>query len=106
MKEENTNRIGDKINSLAKDVAVAGNDIARIKTDIGEIKEGIKDISKQFPTRAEFLEVIKVINETTADHERRMRIIEENMWKWVGMSIVFSSVMAIGISVLVKMLIK
>lgn len=104
---ENNTKQKNNISEVSKsDFAVMGNDISYIKKDIGEIKESIKDISKQHITRAEFVEFVESFNRTSTDHERRLRIIEENMWKWVGMSIVFSSVMAIGISVLVKMLIK
>lgn len=92
---EETKKIPAPININNGEVAVH---LAYIRRDIDEIKvnqdknnldlkESIKDLKNGFVTHTEFAETEKI----TDDHENRIRTIEKNMWKWIGMSSIISS---------------
>ncbi len=51
-----------------------------------ELLQRLNEMQALYPTRKEFDEVIKPINEMIADHEIRIRVIEKAMWKWVGIA--------------------
>ena len=55
-----------------------------IQVDIGEIKDHIKDTSK--------------------DHEMRIRWIESNIWKWIGVTIILTPIFTIAIAWLLSYL--
>ncbi len=40
------------------------------------------------------------------DHEARIRILEQNMWKQIGMASIIASVVAVGITLVIKFLFK
>ena len=77
-------------------------DITRIKEDIKEIKDDLKEGSRQYVNNTDYAEHLKA----DADHETRIRVLEQSMWKQVGMSSVISSVIAVGITIAIKLLFK
>lgn len=78
--------------------AVLANNVEYIKSDITEIKQTLKEMTGTFVTKGEFIEVMKV----QQDHEVRTRAIEQNMWKWMGMATVLSSVVGIVVGFILK----
>lgn len=69
------------IKTTAESTATALN-IQYIQKDILEIKQSLKDINTLYVTQTEFVEHLK----DDADHELRIRTIEQSMWKWLGIS--------------------
>ena len=75
------------IKTTAESTATALN-IQYIQKDILEIKQTLKDINTSYVSTSEFAEHILTDN----DHENRIRAIEQNMWKWMGMSTILGAV--------------
>lgn len=69
------------VKTTAESTATAMN-IAQIQKDLGEIKQSLKEMAGIFVSKIEFTEVVKV----QEDHERRTRLLEQNMWKLIGVS--------------------
>ncbi len=86
---------------LAVETAVMAKNIDSIKIDVSEVKQTLKELFGVFVTKIEFTDVSKI----QVDHESRIRVIEANMWKWLGMSSVIASLVAIIVAYLMKVLV-
>lgn len=84
--------------TAAANAAVVQTDIGYIKKDIAEIKQAVRDMPGIFLTVNEFKEHTKISD----DHEKRIRVIEENMWKWIGISSIATAVAMMVISYVLK----
>jgi len=62
-----------------------------IQRDVGEIKQSLKEMSGVFATKIETVEMSKI----QVDHESRIRTIEQNMWKGIGLFSFISSLIGI-----------
>lgn len=87
-----------KVSSESATNATVTVDIAYIRRDIGELKTAVRELGGQFPTKAEFVELVK----SGADREVRIRSLEQNQWKAIGMASVVSAVLSIVIAYLLK----
>lgn len=67
-------------------------DIDQIRTDLTknsqEVKGAIDELRNAYVTRQDYNEHLKA----DEDHENRIRIIEKNMWRQIGVSSILSSV--------------
>lgn len=84
--------------TAASNAASVQKDIEYIKKDIGEIKNAVKEMTMSFVTQAAFQDTAN----TATDHEKRLRLIEENMWKWVGIGTIVSVVVTTVIATIIK----
>lgn len=80
--------------------AVLATDISYIKKDLAEIKLSLDRMPDSFLTKADF----KDHSVMDDDHEKRIRLIEQSMWKWVGASSVITTVVTISISFALKLI--
>lgn len=74
--------------------------IQQIQKDVLEIKISLKELSSNSVSRAEYNELVKI----QVDHETRTRNIEQNMWKWIGISSGMSAILATIIPFISKLL--
>lgn len=72
--------------------------LSYIRRDVDQILVTLKDLKKDFVSRADFDEHTEV----TKDHETRIRLLERNMWRWVGASSVISAGLAFLIQVFLE----
>ncbi len=82
----------------AETTASMQKDISWIRDILTELKTDFKGISASFTSKSAFVELEKQVD----DHEKRIRTIEENMWKWLGVASVVTSVITIIIGILTK----
>lgn len=84
--------------TAAANAAVVQTDISYIKKDVAEIKAALRDMSGTFVVRGEHEDVLKNIS----DHESRLRTIEENMFKYLGIAAVVSAILTIAIGAVIN----
>lgn len=89
------------IKNAAKTAEISLN-ITYIQRDILEIKQQLKEQGGSSVTMRDFQEHLR----NGKDHETRIRVLEQSMWKQVGMSSVISSVIAVVITILIKYFLK
>jgi hypothetical protein len=82
----------------AESMAVIGTDIGWMKQSLVAIETKLDQMDKAFVTAAQHAEVCSEI----ADHETRIRKIEDNQGKWMGAIAVITFVVTIAVSFLVK----
>ena len=87
------------IKSTAEQTATSIN-ISYIQKDMADVKQSLKEITGMYVTNKDFADYIK----TSDDHENRIRKMEENMWRWVGISSVVASVITAVSTFLLKLI--
>lgn len=85
-------------------------DITRIPLickSIIDIHENLKDIKNDLQNNQYNIKDIKgLVTHNDDDHEARIRVIERNQWKWIGVVAVITPVLTIGLGVLLTVLFK
>ena len=69
-------------------IAVVATDTSWMKKSLAGIEETLRVISSDFVSNSRFLESEK----NQDDMEKRLRVIEENMWKWIGSASVIGAI--------------
>ena len=70
--------------------------LTKLDTKVDNLQTSVDSLSKSYVPMTTHEELAKC----TSDHETRVRILEQSMWKWVGVS----STIATGISVIIVIL--
>ena len=81
-------------------IAVVATDTSWMKKSLAGIEETLRVISSDFVSNSRFLESEKNQN----DMEKRLRVIEENMWKWIGSASAIGAILTTVVSYLMKVL--
>lgn len=63
-------------------------DINWMKGSLKGIESKIDGLSGVYVTHVEFIDVVRI----QEDHEKRTRLLEQNVWKWTGIGSVLSAV--------------
>lgn len=71
---------------LVRRIPILCTHFEKVQQDIGDIKLMVKDNS--------------------SDHETRLRVIEKNMWKWIGILMIVPPFVTIGIAWLISLLVN
>lgn len=91
-KNENPPPVGLDSDGVAIHLSYIRRDIDEIKSNQSknntEIKTAITNLQNSYITRVDFDNHLK----TDEDHETRLRVIEENMWKRIGATGLISSI--------------
>ena len=81
-------------------IAVVATDTSWMKKSLAGIEETLGAISSDFVSNSRFLESEK----NQDDMEKRLRVIEENMWKWIGSASVIGAISTTVVGYLMKVL--
>ena len=84
--------------TAAANAATVQNDITWMKKSLTGIEQTLKDMNSAFVTQSAFQDTAN----TTTDHEKRLRTIEENMWKWIGIFTILSVALSTTVATIVK----
>ena len=82
---------GDHDLLVQLDVKVSG-----IQSDV----TGLKNDRNQYVTQPEHNELTKVV----VDHEKRVRVLEQSMWKWIGVSSTIGAGISLAVAIAMKLI--
>jgi len=84
----------------AETTAVINTNIEWMKQSLAGIETTLKEMNNMFVNRVEFTEVVRVQD----DHENRTRVIEQSIWKWMGVSSAIATIFTIIMSFVLKVI--